>query len=82
MKDEIIALEKNQIWEITNLPMGKKPIGCKWVYKVKLNADETTDRYKASLVAKGYNKLEGIDFYDVFSPVVKVVTVINFCLSY
>lgn len=55
MNEEIKALEENQTWEITSLPVGKKPIGCRWVYKVKLNADGSVDRYKARLVAKGYH---------------------------
>lgn len=55
--------------------MGKKLIGCKWVYKIKLKADGTIDRYKVRFVAKGYNQVEGIDFHKVFSLVAKVVTV-------
>lgn len=66
MKDETTTLDKNKTWEVVNLPISKKPIGCKWVYKVKLKADGTIDRYKARLVAKGYNQVEGIDFHDVF----------------
>ena len=56
MNKEISALQENQTWEVVSLPANKKPIGCKWVYKVKYKADGTIERYKARLVAKGYTQ--------------------------
>ena len=53
MDKGIQALEKIGTWVLTPLPVGKKPIGCKWAYKVKLNPDGSVERYKARLVAKG-----------------------------
>ena len=50
MSEEIRALEENQTWTIEDLPPGKKPINCKWVYKVKYKYDETIKRFKARLV--------------------------------
>jgi hypothetical protein len=61
MKIELEALVKNNTWKVVELPLNIKPIGCKWVYKVKHKADGTVERYKARLVAKGYNQIEGID---------------------
>ncbi|KAL0436217.1 UNVERIFIED_CONTAM: Retrovirus-related Pol polyprotein from transposon RE1 [Sesamum radiatum] len=58
MKEEIEALEKNRTWDITPLPTGKRAIGSKWVFKLKLNSDGSVNRYKARLVAKGYNQIE------------------------
>ncbi|XP_075658822.1 uncharacterized protein LOC142628657 [Castanea sativa] len=75
MKAEIDALQANQTWVMTKLPPGKVPIGCKWVYKIKLQADGSIERYKARLVAKGFTQTEGIDYYETLSPVVKFVTV-------
>ncbi|KAL0418446.1 UNVERIFIED_CONTAM: Retrovirus-related Pol polyprotein from transposon RE1 [Sesamum radiatum] len=75
MNKEIEALEKNSTWELTELPAGKRAIGSRWVYKVKLNQDGSIERYKARLVANGYTQIEGIDFFDSLSPVAKTVTV-------
>jgi hypothetical protein len=75
MQAELQALETNNTWILTSLPLGKQAIGCKWVYKVKLQSDGTLERYKARLVAKGYNQQEGLDYSETFSPVAKFTTV-------
>jgi Reverse transcriptase (RNA-dependent DNA polymerase)/gag-polypeptide of LTR copia-type/Integrase core domain/GAG-pre-integrase domain len=73
--EEITSIMKNNTWELVDLPEGRKAIGCKWVFKLKMNPDNTIDRYKARLVAKGYSQKEGIDYDETFSPVVKYTSI-------
>jgi hypothetical protein len=80
MEEEMPSLDKNEAWDLVEFPTGRNPIGSKWVFKKKLNAEGKVEKYKARLVAKGYSQVEGIDFGEIFSPVAKL-TSIRFLLS-
>lgn len=75
MGQELAALEFNETWTIVGLPPGKRPIDCKWVYKLKFKAGGIVERAKAPLDAKGFIQHGVIDFHDTFSPVAKIVSI-------
>ena len=65
-------LHKTTTWDLIPLPPDKNVIGCKWVFKIKTKSDGFIDRYKAHLVAKGYNKEYGIDYEETLAKMTTV----------
>jgi hypothetical protein len=74
IKSEMDSIMSNGTWEVVSRPYGCKPIGCKWVLKKKLRPDGTIEKYKARLIAKGYNQ-KGEDFFDTYSLVARLTTI-------
>jgi hypothetical protein len=69
------SILSNGIWELVGRPYGCKPVGCKWVFKKKLMPDDTIDKYKERLVAKGYTQKEDGYFFDTYSHVDRLITI-------
>ena len=75
MDEELRALQDNFTWDVVPCPSTIKPIGCKWVYSIKLRSDGNLDRYKARLVALGNKQEYRVDHEETFASVVKMTTV-------
>lgn len=72
--EELMSLKENQTWTLVDLPADKKPIQCKWVFKIKKDSDGKVTKYKARLVAKGFTQVCGVDYTETYSPVVRSST--------
>ena len=72
MKEEFSSLQKNNTWELVDLPLRRKLVQCKWVFKTKFAVDGSPLKYKAILVAKGYSQVHGIDYNETFAPMAKM----------
>ena len=82
---EYESLMNNQTWELVSPPENKNIVGSRWVFKVKHAADGTVERFKARLVAQEYSQSQGVDYQEIFSPVVRyssirsLLAVANIC---
>ncbi|CAI7835266.1 unnamed protein product [Closterium sp. NIES-54] len=74
MESELKSIEENDMWELVELPEGRKAITSKWLFKIKSDADGKIEHYKSRLVAKGYQQKEKVDYKELFAPVVKPTT--------
>ena len=79
MDEEMDSLVRNQTWDLVKFPAEKRALHNKWVYRLK-EEDGGKNRYKDRLVVKGFAQKKGIDFDEIFSPVVKM-TLIRTILS-
>lgn len=75
MKEELQSIEKNETWELVQLPPNKKAIDVKWVFKVKEGPNGEVLKYKARLVVRGFLQKAGIDYGEVFAPVARMETI-------
>mgnify|MGYP005828641057 FL=1 len=75
MAKELVALERSCTWDLVSLPSGVRPITCKWVYKIKTRFDGSLERYKARLVARGFQQEQGRDYDETFAHVAHMTTV-------
>jgi len=71
IRNEIDSMVINRVWELVNLPPQRKSIKSKWVFKIKRWEHGLIDKFKTHLVVKGSTKIEGVDYEETFSPMVR-----------
>ena len=70
MEREMKSLYENDVWCLVELPKDRKAVGSKWMFKFKVGANGSVERYKARLVAQGFSQKFGLDYDETFCPVV------------
>ncbi|KAG7579132.1 Reverse transcriptase RNA-dependent DNA polymerase [Arabidopsis thaliana x Arabidopsis arenosa] len=75
MEAELDSITRNKTCELVKRADGVKPIGLKWIYKIRRKANGSVNKYKERLVAKGYVQQHSIDFEEAFAPVARIKTI-------
>ncbi|KAF3614518.1 putative plant intracellular Ras-group-related LRR protein 7-like [Capsicum annuum] len=76
VNSEIDSILSNHKWELVDLPLRNKPLGSKWIFKRKMKANGTIDKYKARLVVKGFKQKEGLDYFDTYLLVTRITSIL------
>ena len=69
MKSEMRSMYANKVWTLNDLPIDRRAIEIKWIFKRKTDADSSVTIYKARIVAKGFRQVQGVDYDEIFSLV-------------
>ncbi|GJV55264.1 zinc finger, CCHC-type containing protein [Tanacetum coccineum] len=75
INDDMDSIMGNNTWVLADLPLGCKPLGCKWIFKRKLKVDGTIEKFKARLVIQGFKQKSGINYFDTYALVARISTI-------
>ena len=70
MREEMLAIDRNDTWELVTPPPNCRPIGLKWIFKLEKNPRGEVIKYKARLLVKGYSQRKGLDYDEIYAPAV------------
>ena len=69
MKSEMRSMYENNLWTLIDLPIDRRAIEIKWIFKRKTDADSSVTIYKARIIAKCFRQVQGVDYDEIFSLV-------------
>lgn len=72
---ELMSLTEQNVFTPVELPKGRKALGCRWVYAVKRDSNNIIIQHKARLVVQGFRQEEGVDYFETFSPTVRIKSI-------
>ncbi|KAJ8478075.1 hypothetical protein OPV22_021802 [Ensete ventricosum] len=75
MNSEMDFMYSNKVWNLVDAPEGIVPIGCKLIFKKKIEVDGNVETYKARLIAKGYRQRQRVDYDEIFSHIVMLKSI-------
>jgi hypothetical protein len=75
MLNEMIVIEANGTWQLKEASTGHRPIGLKWVFKMKKMQLATSSTHKTRLVTRGFVQQQGMDFDELFVPVARLESI-------
>jgi hypothetical protein len=75
MQEEYDSLMANNTWTLVPLPVGRKPVSCKWVFKIKQGTNGDVEHYKTRLVARGFTQTYRVDYNETFASVAKFTSI-------
>lgn len=75
INSKLDSIMQNHTWEFIDHTLGNKLLGCKWFLKRKYKADGSIVKYKAGLLVKEFKQKEGLDFCDIYSPVMRITSI-------
>eukprot|EP00253_Pinus_taeda_P032853 PITA_32853 len=75
MVEEYNSIMVNDVWEVVSRPQDRSVVGSRWIYKIKYDADDSIEKYKARFVAKGYVQKEGIEYEETLTPVARYTSI-------
>jgi len=75
IQSEINSVMRNRTWDVVDRLKEKMPIIAKWIFRTKRNMHGGINKLKAKLVVRSFQQQEGVDYHDIFAPIVRWSTI-------